>query len=78
MFVVNPNYENPLVTWAEANKQGFANWLAAPEQASRETISFEDIRAAFPNATPPGGEGLTDGVIQLILQALGYQVRDDG
>lgn len=71
----NPHYADPVAAWAEANKAAVDSWLAAPAQAALERIDFAALRAAFPALTGPGGEPLGDGLIAVLLGALGIEVE---
>jgi hypothetical protein len=74
--VKNPHYVSPVATYEAANKAAFEAWLGAPEQAAKPFVTFDDIRAGFPNAVDPvnGAKPLTDGTIATVLAELGYEV----
>jgi hypothetical protein len=72
--VVNPHYTDPVAQWAQDNAATFDTWLS---EQDRGAVTFEDIKAAFPNATGPDGEALNDGLIHAAMTVLGYEVLDD-
>lgn len=75
MKVKNPKHKDKVKELAGLKAKVFADYMAA--HATEADITFEQIRADFADiADPKTGGPLTDGTIDGIFQALGYQVTE--
>lgn len=68
--ITNPNFVDPITTWANANKAAVSSWLAAAPQATMRTITFDYIRQ---NAA--GMAGKSDGELAALAAACNLQVN---
>jgi AraC-like DNA-binding protein len=69
MKILNPHYSDPLIAWANANKDAVNNWLASAPRLGMKEISFDYIRANVAAAA-----GKSDGELAQLFQLLGITV----
>lgn len=76
MKVINPFFDNPVESFAEANAETVRQFLESKN--SQAVVTFEEVRIQFPLVEDPqtGQAPMTDGTIAAIFQHLGYEVTE--
>lgn len=68
--VINPHWVDPLIAKKQAYETALTNYFAGLPTTKRES-TFDELRAHF-DKTP---EQFSDGEIEYILNALGYEME---
>lgn len=76
MKLVNPKHTDPVEQFAQDKAAAIDGYLT--NNAGQAEITFDQLRADFPNVVDPktGQAPMTDGTLAAIFQHLGYEVTE--